>query len=986
MAEKQIPFFTQTALLDRYIHTAPTKLSTDVLKIVIKSLKTNDDLGSYFFRSQPDPTWGPVLLQHGFFTEPPKPISSEQGQLLPRWEAQEFLKSVAKQIPEVVLEHIRSIQVHPVYLERAVGVLRESSPQMAIKAVPTILNWLQDPRVAMQISLECLELVKLLADEKQADPALRLLEALTAPYPSANAKDYGEYVLNGSAICSFPIDDYNLRFFNQAVEALANLSAVRTVSILESQLCNALRLEGETEKDANYKSRSFWRSAIEDSGQDSFPEFKDVLLMGLRDALELWGRLEPAAVVQLIERYLDDDHEILRRMGFYLLQAYPDTFVRLTVRELLDRENLDNVGIHHEYFMLLQAGYQYLNYSQQRALLDLIIEGPPAETVERVAEWAQIDHKERDEYVRIYSETWVRDRLFMIENHLEGKIRSLLDDLVRKRGKPEHAAFTHWTSGGYFVSNVSPTTTAELSRKSPNELVSYLANWQPRQESLLGPERESHGALARDAAQVILSDLASYGDSILKIASMRPEYAGSFLSASSTDADPDSLWDLRLTICERLLADNGIRTDMGRSLEGGWISFRHGVGGLLEKAVSNPEPQAPEQFWPRIRDLLFLLTEDPDPDQESDRPKEGWLGHHDPLTVAINHIRSQAVISLITYAGNKASRDKRIFQDNETPERMEHEVKDVLTRKVDPLLEPSLAVHSVFGRELNLLYWLDKRWTESQLEKIFPSRDDPTSIDFFVAAWDSYVIATRQIYLELFELLRPQYERAIENVSRGYVTKTHLNPVQRLADHLLVEYLNREYDILSPFGQESLIASFFNKTRPDARAQGAWAVAQQCNQHLDRLDTFWPRSRALWNWRVNVATASNYSNDFAGEMEGFSLLLNTAWKLETIDSLWPLLEGLLPYVGRDQGWDRLWHNLQEYLAKEIDRDPIRTIKFYRLMHDKLRRPVWYDKEATKIFETAAANPESRDQAVELIDKISRSGNYQFKAILDRHVK
>src|SRR5260370_12755434 len=123
MAEKQVPFFTQTALLDRYIHSDPAKLPADVLEIVIKSLKANEDLQSYFFRSQPDSAWGTVLLQHGFFTTPPKPIQSEHGQLLPRWEAQEYLKSVAKQNPEVVLEHIRTIQAHSVYLERAIGVL-----------------------------------------------------------------------------------------------------------------------------------------------------------------------------------------------------------------------------------------------------------------------------------------------------------------------------------------------------------------------------------------------------------------------------------------------------------------------------------------------------------------------------------------------------------------------------------------------------------------------------------------------------------------------------------------------------------------------------------------------------------------------------------------------------------------------------------------------------------------------------------------------
>lgn len=986
MAERQVPFFTQTALLDRYLHSDPKKLPSDVLDIVIKALKGNSDLQSYFFRSQPDPTWAPVLLQHGFFTEPPKPIPSEHGQLLPRWEAQEFLKSVAKTAPEVVLEHVRSVRAHPVYLERAIGVLRESPAQVVDLAVPTILDWLQDRPVAIQISLECLELVKLLAESNQSLSAFRLLDALTTPYPSPSARDYGDYVLNGSAISSFPIDEFNLRVFTNAIRALAELSSERTASILESQLCNALRLEGETERDVNYKSRSFWRSAIEDTGQDAFPEFKDVLLVGLRYVLELWARREPTAVAPLIQRYIDDEHEILRRMGVHLLQIFPAEFLNLTATELLNRNNLADVGIHHEYFMLLKAGYQYLSAAQQHTLLNLILEGPLAETARKVAEFAQIDQKDVDEYVRTFSEIWVRDRLSMIETNLQGETKSLLDDLVKKRGKAEHAAFTHWTSGGFFVSDVSPTTTLELSLKAPNELVSYLASWEPKPEALLGPQRESHSALGNDAAQIILSDLPKYGSSILKIAAMRPEYAGSLLSTSSPSVDSAVLWDLRLTICERLLADEHIRTDMSRSLEGGWVGFRHGVVGLLEKAVSSSESQAPEHSWPRIRNLLFLLAEDPDPDQESDRPKEGWLGHHDPLTVAINHIRSQAVISLITYAGNKASRDQQVFGADEGPARMEPEVLEVLSRKVDPALEPSLAVHSVFGRELNLLHWLDRDWTRSHLTKIFPSGNEPTSTDFFVAAWDSYVIATHQIYLDLFKLLTPQYERAIENVSRGYVTKTHLNPVQRFADHLLVEYLNGDYDIQSDAGQESLIAKFFTKTRPDARAQAAWALAQQCNHHKERLDAFWPRSRALWGWRANVAAASNYSSDFAGEMDGFSLLLNTAVEMETIDSLWPLLEVLLPYVGRAQGWDRIWHNLQKYLAKEVDRDPGRTIELYRLMHDRLTQPVWYDKEALKILETAAANEPSREQALTLIDTIWRSGNNQFKDILDTYLR
>jgi hypothetical protein len=420
--------------------------------------------------------------------------------------------------------------------------------------------------------------------------------------------------------------------------------------------------------------------------------------------------------------------------------------------------------------------------------------------------------------------------------------------------------------------------------------------------------------------------------------------------------------------------------------EGGWVGFRHGVMSLLEKGVKDSESAVPEPFLPRIKNLLLVLAEDPDPDLESDRPAEGWLGHHDPLTVAINHIRSEAVATLILYASNKRERDIKDHAEGERPDRIESEVKEVLTRKVDQVNEPSLAVHSVFGRELNRLYWLDKEWTEAQIAKIFPMDENPESIDFFVAAWDSYVISTSVIYEGLFKLLKPHYERAVENVSRGYVTKTHLNPVQRLADHLLVEYFNSDYDIITAEGQESLIAAFFEKTSPEARGQAAWAVVQQCGQHRDRLKDFWPRGRSLWSWRANEAARSDYARDFMGEMAAFSLLLNIAADLETIDSLWPLLEALLPYVGRTEGWDRIWHDLQEYLAKEVERDPVRSIQLYRLMHEQVEEPVWYyDKEAVKILETGAADARSRAETVLLIDKITRTGNYQFKAIVDKYL-
>lgn len=56
-----------------------------------------------------------------------------------------------------------------------------------------------------------------------------------------------------------------------------------------------------------------------------------------------------------IKRYLTDEHEIFRRLGLHLLQKFPDRLTDLVAEQLLTKANLDDTGIHHEFFMLLRA-------------------------------------------------------------------------------------------------------------------------------------------------------------------------------------------------------------------------------------------------------------------------------------------------------------------------------------------------------------------------------------------------------------------------------------------------------------------------------------------------------------------------------------------------------------------------------------------------------------------------------------------------------
>jgi hypothetical protein len=104
-------------------------------------------------------------------------------------------------------------------------------------------------------------------------------------------------------------------------------------------------------------------------------------------------------------------------------------------------------------------------------------------------------------------------------------------------------------------------------------------------------------------------------------------------------------------------------------------------------------------------------------------------------------------------------------------------------------------VHSVFGGQLNRLYWTDRKWVKENIDEIFPITDDEEAIGFYGSAWDSYVVSSHLLSQELFVALRSRYKRAIENLSRGYLTKTNLNPVAGLAQHLLLDYELNKYHI-----------------------------------------------------------------------------------------------------------------------------------------------------------------------------------------------
>src|SRR5437660_8268252 len=95
----------------------------------------------------------------------------------------------------------------------------------------------------------------------------------------------------------------------------------------------------------------------------------------------------------------------------------------------------------------------------------------------------------------------------------------------------------------------------------------------------------------------------------------------------------------------------------------------------------------------------------------------------DPATYSINTTRGEVMHALVRYAwwvrlhlekesGGKA-RAARGF--DEMPE-----VRSVLEKHLDAVLEPSIAIRAVYGQRFGTLYFLDRNWAMANINRIFP--------------------------------------------------------------------------------------------------------------------------------------------------------------------------------------------------------------------------------------------------------------------------
>jgi hypothetical protein len=104
-------------------------------------------------------------------------------------------------------------------------------------------------------------------------------------------------------------------------------------------------------------------------------------------------------------------------------------------------------------------------------------------------------------------------------------------------------------------------------------------------------------------------------------------------------------------------------------------------------------------------------------------------------------------------------------------------------------------------------------------------------------------------------------------------------------------------------------------------------------------------------------------------------------------SLWPILEGTLPYISRVRGYGMTWELFEDFLSREVKRDTLRVIQFYRLMHEYAKRPAWFrQRKGRKILEIGLQDKATREVTLSLIDLIAEMGDPQYKDLYDKYAE
>lgn len=811
----------------------------------VNSLINNALQRRHFFDNLQNPAWIEPLSRAGLFDSPPGPIVDlAEGTVgSPPWPQSKYLARMAAFSPEEVHAAAMSVpdsdnvQIH----EDLADVALALPPELGAQFVPKARRWLQSPYL-LHLPEKLGKLVVRLADAGQTEAAVDLAEALFELRPQDPAAVKQPVWLAPEPRGRFGKYAYE-QILAEQVPALARKAPLPTLELLADLLSTAIELShrpGEHHRPSDHSH--LWRPAIHEHEQNGDKTLRNALAAALAEVAEEIARNEPSLVTELVMRLEAREWHIFRRIALHLLRVWPEVAPDAISRRLLDRHLFGDPHFHHEYTLLARDHFEELPPEDQARILEWIDEGPDADrwnTDPRLLEGTGS-----------YRDRWRLDRLALLHESLPPAHLKEHERLVELFGAPERPEFVVHVPAPR-TDPTTPRQADELHENDLGELVEFLRSWTP----VPGLGNPTVEGLARKLAAVVATEPVKFAEAARTFRETDPAYVWAVLHGLREASEGYEFgWGPVLDLAAwASAADPG--PDAAR-----WRPARLEAARLISRGLGQGPGQLAFRLREKVWSIIRPLTDDPDPDG-SPPAVTGAAGIVESAAArSVDTVRGEAFHAVMRYAlwvrrEIESSPDVRARLSrgfDELPE-----VREVLEAHLDPQIEPSAVVRSVYGRWFAYLLMLDNRWATAAVDRIFPR--EPSRAALRDAAWEAHVSFSNP-YDHLLVVIEDEYKRGVELLGR-YQSRAEnvVSPENRLAEHLMVYYLRGKLAL----DRNGLVGRFFADA-PDKLRYHALAFI---GRSLKNQEGMLPRDvalriQALWERRMQVV-------DDAGDVAGF---------------------------------------------------------------------------------------------------------------------
>ncbi|HEY2717379.1 MAG TPA: hypothetical protein VGI73_14270 [Solirubrobacterales bacterium] len=905
----------------------------------------------YFFSNLKDASWLPFLLEEGFFQNPtpPETGTTDEGQTwfrYPSWPESQYLARIAAEAPEQVVEAIGRIpdtpnpRVHEDLIVAAAALPGELAARVAKREARWLARY---EGHLMSLPRPAGDLLAHLAREGEMSAAFALAGSLL----KIVVDQYYENRSSRRRAVALVGDWEYGRILEAAWPPMMAAEPEKAFRFLCHRLAEVVDL-GYIE-DSGFDPTYIWRAAIENHAQNTGHSLLDTVIEAVRDIAIAEADKSPDARNLVLAELGRHDAPLFRRLALFVLAASGSP---QQIAEALANETLfDDVSVWHEYAELLRKRFGDLDAGQRAPVLALIAAGPG----DRLKNF-QRERGESEERVETYGRHWRLQHYELIAGHLEGEPKAQYDAFLAEFGRPDHPSFRSWVS--HSSGPTSPYSAEDLAKMGPAAVIEMLQSWVPEEEY---PEGESREALARILEVAVGKDAEGFAAVATEFVDLDPNYTRALLGgfAKATREKAAFTWKPALDVCERVTTNPP--TDprvVGDEAPTRWL--HRTIVSLLSDGLKEGDTEIPFEERARVWRLIEPHLDDPDPSTERDKDGE-------PATVAINSVRGEALHAAINYAFwvERALEAEDSFQGIAAMP----EFAEAIDRRLDPSIEPSLAIRAVLGQWFVQFVRMDESWARTLAPKTFPS--DPKAADSFAAAWNAYVVFSRA-WISVFEILHESYDLAVERFEE--VDEEHYtagNPREHLGEHLVFLRFSGTIDLAS----SGLFSRFWSAAPVEIRKHVirdvGWSLEHGNPQLSDEI-----RSRIVetWEWIVDQYPEDREALAEFGAWLGANQL-DESWLLAQAQRL---LERGIP-LDPD-------HVVYAALPRMADRHPREVVEILRLMivTEPERWSVLGSVEEVRQTLSAAIDSgdgQARSAAVRVLNLLGARGLTEFRDLI-----